>query len=292
MDIDDVITWMNDEHEDATGRPYAASTLVNTRNRLRTAMAALGTDEPSVLADTLTSTQSTKALFATLKKTNARSSQRQVYGALLHLHAYALDTGAITGSFDYPAPKRGPREPVQVYSQDDVAKVVESARGRSLRWFAFVATTAHTGRRVGELLGLEWSMLHREGADDVYFDLLHTKAGRQQHVPLDSFLRDQVFTEANVAALKSDTRGRFTRDPAVCIFPWQYNTAQKMLRRHCEVIGVDYRGFHRFRHTFATHWMPKLGLVPVSRLLGHARVETTASIYDHTTGRDYGPLLG
>lgn len=28
------------------------------------------------------------------------------------------------------------------------------------------------------------------------------------------------------------------------------------------------------------------------RLLGHSRIETTAGMYDHTTGRDYGHLLG
>lgn len=283
---------MNDEREEATGRPYAASTLISTRNRLRAAMAALGTDEVSVLADILPCTADCKRLFAELKKTNARSSQRQVYGALLHLHAYSVAMGRTSASFDFPAPKRGPRQPIEVYSQDDVARVVESARGRSLRWFAFVATVAHTGRRVGEVLALDWSMLHRESDADVYFDLQRTKAGRQQQVPLDSFLREQVFTDSNIAALKGAPRGRWLRDPLVCPFPWEYNTAQKMLRRHCEMVGVDYRGFHRFRHTFATHWMPKLGLVPVSRLLGHARVETTASIYDHTTGRDYGPLLG
>ena len=291
MEIDDVIEWMNFEREEATGRPYTATTQASARSRLRSAMAALGTDEVSVLASILPDSAAVKRLLVKMRAGHERSTVQQVHWALKHLHAYAVAVGAISGSFDVKAPARGQRQPMNVYSQDQVGQLVEAARGRSLRWWAFLATIAHTGQRVGEVLDLRWSMLMLSDPP-AYFDLQRTKTGRQMHVPLDSYLREQVFTDGNVAALKAQPRGRFNRDPAIYPFPWSYNCAQKQLRRHCDLVGVPYYGFHRFRHTFATRWMPDIGVVAVSRLLGHARIETTASLYDHTTGRDYGPLLG
>lgn len=160
-----------------------------------------------------------------------------------------------------------------------------------MRWWMLLATVTHTGRRVGELLNLKWEDLMFAAADDVYFDLHAEKVGRDQNVPLDRFLRETVFTPENIEVVRSQPRGRTARDGNVYIFPWTYESAQKHLERYCGQIDVPYYGFHRFRHTFATNMMPKIGLVAVSRLLGHARVDTTASIYDKTTGRDYRHLL-
>jgi hypothetical protein len=49
-------------------------------------------------------------------------------------------------------PPMNPHKPIEVYKDWQVDRLVESARVVSLRWWAFPATIAHTGRRVGEVL--------------------------------------------------------------------------------------------------------------------------------------------
>lgn len=291
MEINDLIRWMDAQREEATGHPYAASSLDSVRSRLQTAMVGLGTEELGVLADILPYKDKVTGLYSKLFTDHERSTVQQVHNALKHLHAFGVAKGLFDGDFPVASPKRGPGKRQPTYTVEEVDRIVTLARGKSMRWWMLLATVAHTGRRVGELLNLKWDDLMFAADDDVYFDLHATKVGRDQNVPLDSFLRGQVFTKENIELVRSQPRGRTARDGKVYVFPWTYPSVQHQLERYCNQIDVPYYGFHRFRHTFATRLMPKIGLVAVSRLLGHARVDTTARIYDKTTGRDYRHLL-
>lgn len=295
MDIDDVLRWMNSERYDDKGGPYAGSTQASVRSRLNSAMRAAGTDDLSVLANMLPYPSQVKDLYSKLRATSCKegSSVGQVHWALKHLHAYAVDAGAITGDWAVKRPSRGPKKPMNVYTQDQVALAVETARAKGLRWWAFMATIAHSGRRSKEVLDLRWDTISLEDPEDPYFDLQYTKAGRQQYVPLDEYLYEKVFTPENIALLKSERQGTFHRPPAIYPFPWKYGTALGMWRNQCEAVGIPYHGLHWFRHTFATYWIGQGedNLIGVSRLLGHARIETTASLYDHGTARNYRKLM-
>lgn len=292
MEINDLLRWMDATREEAVGRPYAASSLDSTRSRLHTAMEGLGTSELGVLADILPHKDKVTGLYSKLYTGHERSTVQQVHNALKHLHAFSIAKG-LYDDVPYPAssPKRQPGKRQPTYTDEQVERIVTLARGKSMRWWMLLATVSHTGRRIQELLDLKWDDLMFAADDDVYFDLHAMKVGRDQNVPLDSFLRETVFTKENIDVVRSQPRGRTARDGKVYIFPWTYEAAQKHLERYCGQIDVPYYGFHRFRHTFATRLMPKIGLVAVSRLLGHARVDTTARIYDKTTGRDYRHLL-
>lgn len=58
-----------------------------------------------------------------------------------------------------------------------------------------------------------------------------------------------------------------------------YTDARNHLRswkRALESIGVEYKGFHALRHTYATQLiMNNRDILTVSRLLGHSNIETT-----------------
>jgi integrase len=192
------------------------------------------------------------------------------------------------------APAKGPQKAITVYTPEEVSALVSTARGRSLRWWAFLATVAHTGRRVGEVLNLEWAWLHLD-AEVPHFELPTTKNKRQAYVPLGSLLLDEVFTPEHVAKLRTAHGGReweFRRDPEVYPFPWTYTCVAKMLARHCERIGVENRGFHCLRHTKATALLAKgVPIQAVSALLGHASIATTDRIYHHATALTYAAYL-
>jgi integrase len=255
-------------------------------------MRALSTSELCVLAYTLTDPDKCDAMLDRLSLTNSPGSLRLVYEACRPLHQYGLAQGWCEGEFAMEAPAKNPQPPIVVYRAEEVETLVRTAQGRSLRWFAFVATMAHTGRRVGEVLGLRWEWLHLD-SDVPHFNLPHTKNKRQAYVPLDSFLRERVFTPENVAKLQQAPQGQFRKDLTEFPFPWSYNCAHKMFRRHCETVGVEHRSFHRLRHTKATEMLAKgVPIQAVSGLLGHASVQTTDRLYHHATALDYARYLG
>jgi len=74
--------------------------------------------------------------------------------------------------------------------------------------------------------------------------------------------------------------------------PLTYATVRSLLRRIEKKIGIHVTA-HMYRHTRATMWIrdDHLPLPTVSRLLGHASVNTTQATYVHLTARDLRAVL-
>lgn len=274
-----------------TGSAPAASTQRSNATRLRSAMRAAGTDKVSVFCAVLTSEDDAEAVFDRMSVTNTPGSLRLVYEACKAVHAYGRAMGWTDEPLAMLPPAKNPQKAITIYTAEEVEALVTTARGKSLRWWAFMATMAHSGRRVSEVLGLQWTDLHL--TDDVpHFELAHTKNRRQAYVPLDRFLATEVLTPAHVSQLRAEPQRRFTRSVADYPFPWSYTCADKMLRAHCERIGVTSRGFHCFRHTKATEMLARgVPIQAVSAILGHANVATTDRIYHHATALNYAGYL-
>lgn len=255
-------------------------------------MNALPTTEASVLMHTTTNAAELDVLFDRLSLTNSSGSLRLVWESLKLLNEYGRALREIDEPLAVEAPAKNPQPPITVYRASEVERLVEAARGKSLRWFVFLATLAHTGRRVGELLALRWEWLHLD-SDVPHFELPTTKNKRQHYVPLDAFLREQCFTPANVALLQAEPMGRFKlRTPAEHPFPWSYTSVEKSFRRHCAKCGIEDRGFHRFRHTLATDLITRgVPLQAVSALIGHANIATTDRLYNHARTLDFAHYL-
>src|SRR5258706_476937 len=78
--------------------------------------------------------------------------------------------------------------------------------------------------RISEALNLTYDDLKLD-AEVPHFDLRRTKRGRQHLLPLSKFLRDEVWTDENIARLRSRGHEKMIRDVEVYPFPWTYKGA-------------------------------------------------------------------
>lgn len=286
--MDEFLEWYANRYQRKHGRRPAASTMRSKRSRLTGCVNQGGLEGCVGLATVTGDRERVSVLLDQLSARMTPGSLRHVVDALRELGAWAVAKGIITRcelTAD-DTPPNNPRKAITVYTDDEVDRMIAAARGRSLRWWAFLATLAESGRRVGEVLGLEYMWIHPL-ADPPHIALPYTKNRRQAYVPLTRLLREEVLTAEVLGALKSSDSS-FKRDPGVYPFPWSYNCAAKMLARHCKVTGVQNRGFHNFRHTKATSLLAKgVPIQAVSALLGHSNVATTDRIYSHVSALDF-----
>lgn len=296
--VSDFIAWHRARTLRKTGAEPAASTLRSKQYRLHAALRAAGTDDLSVLGTLIQDRDAVECLFDRLALRMSTGSLANVVDTLFDFAEYAKAQGWCS----HPALEKADRpghnhqKPITVYTADELEVLLANARGfGGLRWWVFLETMAGTGRRVGELLALQWTWLDL-GATPPNFHLPHTKNKRQAYVPLTKHLATQVFTPDTEHALRTETRAyknqAFGNDPATYVFPWSYQSANKRFRRYCKVLGVPDRGFHNFRHTRATALLVKgVPIHAVSALIGHANVSTTDRIYNHANALAYASYL-
>ncbi len=277
-----------------TGREPAPSTLRSKRYRVQRAMRAAQVNSCVDLGTLLTDREAVEQLLDRLALGMTPGALATIVDALRDFGEYAKLQGwcsyVALEKADKPGPN--PQKPIVVYSKPEMDLLLANARGfGGLRWWALLETVAGTGRRIGEVLGLEWDWL-RLSAEPPHFHLPYTKNGRQAYVPLSTHLVEHVFTPEHMAALKLETVSAFGqpfgRDAQVYVFPWSYQAVCKRLQRYCEKLGVENRGFHCFRHTKATEWLARgVPIQAVSALLGHSAVQTTDRVYSHVTALDF-----
>jgi len=154
---------------------------------------------------------------------------------------------------------------------DEASRLVEAADGE---WETMILFALRTGLRLGEILALRW--------DDV--DLVRgqvtvargvargvvssPKSGKQRHVSLSPEI---------VRALKAH---RHLRGELVfCTGSGRMftdNECKHPLRRACKRAGLRRVGWHKLRHSFASHLaMRGVPIKVVQELLGHATIEMT-----------------
>jgi integrase/recombinase XerD len=213
--------------------------------------------------------------------------------ALRHFGEYAVAKGWATSvaieASDGPSAVQ--QRPITVYSAAEIELLLSVARARDLRYWMFLATIADTGRRVGEVLGLKWDDLRLE-SETPHFDLPTSKTKRQQYVPLGRRLREDVFAASNIERLKRKGNPKLKRSIAEYPFPYCYQTVTQRLRTVCDIANVQDRGYHCFRHSYATHALARgVPLQAVSSLLGHSALSTTDRLYHHATSLDYARFV-
>lgn len=296
-DFSEFVQWHGARVQRRTGKPPAYNTLRSKASRLRVCCEVAHLSEPEYLGTLLQDRERCEILFDGLSARMTSGSVRATMDALKAFGTYAVAKGWITGTALIPGdwPPNNPQKPIVIYTPEEMDLLLGNARGRGLRWWMFLSTVAHTGRRVGEVLGLQWEWLNLT-ADPPHIHLPHTKNGRQAYVPLSSVLTREVYTGANIDALRLEDRTdgsrQFSRSVLEYPFPWRYATAERMFRRYCLAIGVESRGFHCLRHTKATNLLAKgVPLQAVSALLGHANVATTDRIYNHANALAYSQYI-
>lgn len=181
---------------------------------------------------------------------------------------------------------------VEAYSPDEqkaLAAVLDSCERRG---FAAVALMMETGLRVGEALALRWRDVQLSRRRLTVRATVVRLANKKQ-----SFVQDDAksassnrvipLTPAAVSLLegiKGDNNSEwvFTDERGQRL---SYEALRYQTKVACAAAGVEYRGMHVFRHTFATNCYYKgMDVKILSRLLGHADVNITYNIYVHLYG--------
>lgn len=295
--IQEFATWHSARVLRKTGKRPAQGTLKTKASRLRVCLALSGADGLRDFATTLSDREAVESLLDVLATKMSSGSQAVAVHTLFDFAEYAKTMKWIPSHALLPGdvPPANPQKSIVIYTPEESELLLTCARARGLRWWMFLLTIAHTGRRVGEILDLQFAWLNLT-ADTPNFHLPTTKNGRQAYVPLGPSLTGQVWTAENIAALKAEDRTgphrAFSRDIGTYPFPWTYTTAHRALRVYCEALGVENRGFHCFRHTKATNMLAKgVPIQAVSSLLGHASVATTDRIYNHSTALSYSQYV-
>jgi integrase len=184
----------------------------------------------------------------------------------------------------------------RVLGRDEVVRLLACS---SDEYRPLIATALYTGMRISELLGLAWS--------DVDFDagMIHVRAqlsrphrgspavrvapktrAAVREIPLIPQLADVVQVHRASTTHNESAEWVF---PSRAGTPLGHRNAQRRgLARAARMAGLENGRwpplrFHDLRHTFASHLIVDLGLdvAQVSRILGHAQVTTTLSVYTH-----------
>lgn len=175
----------------------------------------------------------------------------------------------------------------------------ENTHGRAIRFLL------GTGMRVSELCGLKWKDIKQDGVhvertnmtikdwrEDGYINvetLPKTSAGKRV-IPIGNTLR-QLLDEQRAAqyeeilhagsAWSGDKKNGYVFANAIGK-PNDKHNISRTFRSICDKAGIERRGIHALRHTFATNWVQNSPDIPaLSRILGHADTAFTYKTYCH-----------
>jgi integrase len=242
------------------------------------------------------------------------SSTVQIHHAILHSALKAAErNGLVTrnvAALVSNKPRKGAKQDVldHVWSADEAATFLKTAKTAGPQAAAFYATALDTGARRGELAGLQWSDVDlRVGTMTIRRTLVKigpkpvfgpTKTGTIRTVDLAAETVELLKTHKQAqAALKMKNRRHyhdlglvFAKEHGDTIgrpdslgLPLQVNTiGQRQFAKLIKAAGVKRIKFHGLRHTCAT-LMLAAGVPAhvVQRRLGHAKVEMTLNVYSH-----------
>lgn len=250
-------------------------------------------------------TESVQAWLDELAERYSYSTVSKAYQCLNAIFEYAKLSRVITenpvnGLVTLPSENVSRRD-VVVYSDDECDRLTKAC-------FASLPDEVnapllpfllHTGLRIGEALALRWgdvdlknafvrvrknvkSVKNRSGAaDEPHYVMVEqetpkTKAG-DRVVSLNAAAR-----EALCSMPKRDHKQLvFSADGGSQFLT--YSIARRLLARMCQKAAVRIRGFHAFRHTFATRLFERgVDVKTVSSILGHSSVRITYDIYIHS----------
>ena len=171
---------------------------------------------------------------------------------------------------------------VEVFSEQEVNQLLFFVQDRSrvsLRNQLIVHLLLYTGVRVSELCGIRLSDL------DFLTNTLRVtgKGGKYREIPLRPELAELIKEYVRTDRQKS----KFTESPYLLVSQRAEKMHKDAVNTMLEALGrqLGLKMYpHKFRHTFCTRLLKKgVPLTTVSKLAGHAHIQTTAHYYINTS---------
>lgn len=187
--------------------------------------------------------------------------------------AYARKKGIIAAVPEWPTQATPlPRPTFLSFEQTD--RLIAAAEPTD-PWKAMVIVAVRTGLRHGELTGLRWEDVDLDGGKlSVVQNLVDgvfgtPKSGKGREVPLSNdairALRSVYKSRRSEFVFSSKTGNPLTHQ-------WT-DRALRLICRHAELTPI---GWHKLRHTFASHLAIRgVSLSAIRELLGHANIKMT-----------------
>lgn len=149
----------------------------------------------------------------------------------------------------------------------------------------------YTGLRIGEILALQWldvDLSRKLISVSKNAEHIFGKGSILQTPKTESSIREVAIPNQlydiliKFAPQKDEDWDNFVTSNSQQ--PQEHRTASRCAERLLLKIGVEYKGFHSFRHSYATKMLESgVNTKVVSDLLGHSNISTTLNIYSHTS---------
>ena len=149
----------------------------------------------------------------------------------------------------------------------------------------------YTGLRIGEILALQWldvDLSRKLISVSKNAEHIFGKGSILQTPKTESSIREVAIPNQlydiliKFAPQKDEDWDNFVTSNSQQ--PQGHRTASRCAERLFVKIGVEYKGFHAFRHSYATKMLESgVNAKVVSDLLGHSNISTTLNIYSHTS---------
>ena len=187
---------------------------------------------------------------------------------------------------------------IEAYSPEEQKALRDKLETLARPAYAVILLMLETGLRAGEALALRWRDIHLSRKRLEVHATVVRLANKKQ-----SFVQDCAKSEASNRAipltpyavrllerLSQGGKGEwvFTNTDGERL---SYEALRWQTGCVCREAGVDYKGEHVFRHTFATNcYYKKIDIKILSRLLGHADVNITYNVYIHLYGDGFDEM--
>lgn len=187
---------------------------------------------------------------------------------------------------------------IEAYSPEEQKALRDKLETLARPAYAVILLMLETGLRAGEALALRWRDIQLTRKRLEVHSTVVRLANKKQ-----SFVQDCAKSEASnrtipltpyavrlLERLSRAAQGEwvFTGSDGERL---SYEALRYQTGCVCRAAGVDYKGEHVFRHTFATNcYYKKVDIKILSRLLGHADVNITYNVYIHLYGDGFDEM--
>ncbi len=213
-------------------------------------------------------------------------------------YAVRMDLVAENPCRKVTVPKGEVREK-QIYSQEEIAKLLTAINGEDTKYRAFFYLIAYSGLRRSEMLGLEWKDIDFENniisvrrtsnytsGRGIYTDTTKTRRSKRV-LKISSYIMDilrELKAEHDEEALRLGDK--WVNSDRLFVKwngePMNNQTPYGWLKEFCEKNEMPFYGIHSFRHFAASALISSgLDVVTVSGALGHCNSGTTLNVYAH-----------